>query len=159
MSPAADRAPRRPDRAPRRPPKLLLAVTLLVALWGLSPPWSGPPLGWGVAGVHTDGELLDHVAPGLVVAGVAVAGLAGRLSLAAALAGVLASLWMAGTHVALLEQAAQDRVGHDAALFHSLPGLLLVALTVAAAAWAWRQDARAETHADPRRATRREGSQ
>jgi hypothetical protein len=34
MSPAA-------DRAPRRPPKLLLAVTLLVALWGLSPPWSG----------------------------------------------------------------------------------------------------------------------
>lgn len=141
-----------------RPPKPLMAAVLIVGLWGATPPWSGPWLGWGVAGVPTDIEVVDHAVPGAILVAVAVAGLAGRLPLAAALVSVLASLWMTATHVPLLNQAAQGRVTLDSALFHSLPGLVLLPLTVAAAAWAWRADARAETQTDPRHPAGEHGS-
>lgn len=146
------------NRGSPRPPKLLMGAVLIVTLWGATPPWSGPWLGWSVAGVPTGIEIVDHAVPGVILAAVAVAGLAGRLPLVAALLGVLASLWMTGTHVPLLGQAADGRVGLDAALFHSLPGILLLALTITATAWAWREELRAERRGDARHTAGRSGT-
>ncbi|HWC27254.1 MAG TPA: hypothetical protein VG474_11775, partial [Solirubrobacteraceae bacterium] len=71
----------------------------------------------------------------LPVAGFAA--LAGRLPLLAALAGVLAALWMAATHAPLVAQALDGQVAADAAAWHSAPGFALVVLTSAAAVLAW----------------------
>lgn len=130
-----------------RPPRWLMVALLAVTVWGAIPPWVGPWVGWDVQNVPLSVELVDHALPAVILAAVAVAGLAGWLPLLVALVGVLAGLWMTATHVPLLGQAADGLVGWDAALFHSLPGILLLALTVAAAVWAWRDEGRIEQQA------------
>lgn len=129
--------------ATARPPRLLMGALLAVTVWGAVPPWIGPWLGWDVANVPLHVEIVDHAVPGVVLAVIAAAGLAGRLPLVAALVAVLAGLWMTATHVPLLGQAANGRVAWDAALFHSLPGLLILGVAITAAWWAWRADASA----------------
>lgn len=132
-----------------------MGALLAVTAWGAVPPWIGPWVGWDVANVPLRVELVDHALPAVVLAAVALAGLAGWLPLIVALAGVLAGLWMTATHVPLLAQAADGLVGWDTALFHSLPGILLLALTIAAAAWAWRDEGRIEHQATAGGATGR----
>lgn len=128
-----------------RPPRLLLAGLLVAAGWGAAPPWVGPRLGLHIPGVPTPVEVVDHAVPAVVLAPVAVVGLTGRLPLTVALVGVLAALWMTATHLPLLAHAHAGLVDVDAAVFHSVPGLVLLALTLATAVWAWRNDA----HRDP----------
>lgn len=134
-----------------------MVALLVVTLWGATPPWSGPPLGLGVENVPVDREIVTHAVPGLIVVAVAIAGLAGWLPLPVALVAVLAGLWMTATHVPLLDQAADPNVpvSWDSALFHSLPGIVILALSVVAAVWAWRAEAAAPAGGSAGRRTAR----
>lgn len=97
----------------------------VVALWGGAAPYIGPALGF-VVRTRAVVEVVDHVLPAIVVlAAAAVALTAGILSLPAALTGLLAAMWMAGTHVPLLLQVPRHEVAAGAALWHSLPGMVL----------------------------------
>lgn len=136
--------------ARRRPPKTPLAAILALAVWGAVPPWVGPLVGLDVPGVPSHIEVMTHAVPAVIAAGVAIAGLTGRLPLAAALLLVLAGLWETATHVPLVGQAVQGLVGFDAALFHSVPGFAILALAVVVAVWAWRAEAHAERAASGR---------
>ncbi|MDP8930919.1 MAG: hypothetical protein M3O70_20695, partial [Actinomycetota bacterium] len=104
-------------------------------------PYLGPIFGLVVT-TRPIVEVVDHVLPGLVVLGIALLIiLTGRLPLPAALLAVLASLWMAGTHIPLLLQARTGGVQLASALWHAAPGILLFALTVAATVLAWSEPA------------------
>lgn len=111
---------------------------LLVAAWAVLPPYVGPALA-----TEPRVEVVDHVVPGLVVlavsAGALVAGArpaqTGVGMFAAGLAVVLAGFWMTATHVPLLAQAARAEAPVGAAVYHTLPGLAVVAVGVA---WAVR---------------------
>ncbi|HEX2027510.1 MAG TPA: hypothetical protein VHF25_05870 [Nitriliruptorales bacterium] len=112
----------------------------LLGVWGTLAPYAGPPLGFVVV-TRPVVEVVDHVLPGIVLLGVATFALVtGRLPLPLSLLAVLAGLWMAGTHVPLLAQAARGGVEVAAALWHSLPGLLLLVVAVGAAVVAWVQE-------------------
>ncbi len=137
LRPSASDGPTRPLRAWRG-----LGFTLLtLALWAIAVPYSARPLGLTVA-TRPIVEVVDHVVPGLVVLMVgAAATIIGRLRLEAALLALLAALWMTGTHLPLLAQAARGEATWAAALFHSLPGIALLILAVDASLWAWREAA------------------
>ncbi len=111
-----------------------------MALWGTAAPYMDQRLGLTIV-TRPSVEVVDHVVPGLILLAVGIAAATGRrLRLEAALLAMLAALWMAATHVPLLVQAAQGLVTLEAALFHSLPGIALLALTVGVAARAWWED-------------------
>ena len=92
-------------------------------------------------------EVADHVFPGvlvLVAAGsVFLAHRRGGVSptafLVAALAILLAGIWMASTHVPLLFQAADDEAPWVGALYHSSSAAIVLAVGVAWASAAWTQ--------------------
>lgn len=115
-----------------------VAVTLLLlALWGTVAPYAGPPLGL-VVQARPVVEVVDHVVPGMVLLAVGAFALAvARLPLEAALAAVLAGLWMTATHVPLLVQVGSGAVSLASALWHSVPGILLLIVASAAAVLAW----------------------
>lgn len=90
-------------------------------------------------------EIADHVVPGMVVLGIAVASLVmmsrrrGQQRRAHALSllvcgfvVVLAGLWITATHLPLVAQASRQEVTWGAAIFHTAPG---VAVLVLGAAW------------------------
>jgi hypothetical protein len=113
-------------------------------VWSLLPAYSGPTLR-----VARRVEVADHVVPGLVVlavAGVALvlsrrrAGPAMLVMLGAGLTVLLAGFWMTATHVPLLRDAARDQAPVDAALYHSAPGLAVLALGLLWAVTYWRAD-------------------
>lgn len=131
-----------------RPPRVLAVALLAFGVWGVSPPWVGPWLGLGVAGVPADVEAVTHAVPGVIVLAVTVAALTWRLPLPAALASTLAGLWMSATHLPLIGQGVQGMVAMDAALFHTLPGVAVLALSVVGAVWAWRAEDRAAVQSD-----------
>ena len=110
------------------------AGLLLLGAWGLLVPYGGPPLGFVVA--QTTGiEVIDHVVPGTAVLAVAVLTLVRRRrTLAGSLVVMGAGGWMTATHVPLLRQAADGGASMDAALWHSLPGMVLLLLGVVATA-------------------------
>lgn len=119
---------------------LVVPIGLLAAgVWGTLAPWVGRWVGLEVP-VPTSVEIVDHVVPGVVVLAIAAAGLAGRLPLAAALAALLAGAWITLTHAPLLVEALGDAVDLAAALFHSLPGVLVVAFAAVATVRGWRQE-------------------
>lgn len=112
---------------------------LLLGAWAVAAPYLGPILGLVVA-TRPIVEVVDHVLPGLAVLGIALLTiLTGRLPLAAALLAVLASLWMAGTHIPLLLQVRSGGAQLPSALWHAAPGILLLTLTVAAAVVVWTE--------------------
>lgn len=111
---------------------------LFVGLFGLAAPYTGTPLGLVVL-VPPVVEIVDHVVPGIVIVGVAGLILAiRRIPLAAALIATLAAFWMTATHLPLLAQAAQGRVGWPTASWHTAPGLILLVLCAIAVSLAWR---------------------
>ncbi len=127
------------DRAPG--PTLRFCLAGLVAgACAITPRYAGP---------HLDTadrvEVADHVVPGALVVLVSVAVLACGLvrarrsppMLPAGLAVVLAGCWMTATHVPLLAQAARDEVGWGAGLFHTLPGVAVLALGLVWAGSFW----------------------
>ncbi len=107
--------------------------TLLGVLgaWSMAVPFAATALG-----MHLDVtrrlEIADHVVPGLAIAGAAALLVAGRRRaspntwMAPTALGIafLGGLWITATHVPLIFQAADGRVGApwDASIFHSLWG-------------------------------------
>ena len=114
---------------------MLPGAGLLVGAWAVIPPYMGPKLN-----VAQRVEIADHVVPGLLVIGLSlvalVVGSRPRASAFMYLAGlgvVLAGLWMTATHAPLVPQVARDQADVVAVLYHSSPGLAVLAL---GAAWA-----------------------
>lgn len=125
---ASPRSPRSWARAmgPRSP--LLAVEMLLFGAWGLVVPYAGRPLGLTVNTLPGI-EVVDHVIPGaavVVVAGVAL--FRRRRTLFTSLVATAAGGWMTATHVPLLRQAAKGQESMGAALWHSLPGMVLLAI-------------------------------
>ncbi len=104
---------------------------LVVGLWALLPPYTGPAIN-----TETRVEVADHVVPSVLLLGLSIASLVRsrrgpRLSpfpLVAGFGVVLAGLWMTATHVPLVNQARQDQVTVAAAAYHTVPGLVVLAL-------------------------------
>lgn len=118
-------------RADKRKGLPALATAIFAfAAWGTSAPYVGNAAGLEV-NTRAIVEVVDHVIPGAVLMLVGL-GLARWTSLSLALVGVLAALWMAGTHLPLVVQAASGGVDWTAALWHSVPGFALFVLTVGA---------------------------
>ncbi len=112
---------------------MLAGLGLVAGSWALLPPYSGPPL--NTADMV---EFVDHVVPGVVVIAISVASLllarAGRAAGARFPAGlgiVLAGFWMVATHLPLVLQATRQQAPWGATIYHSLPGLAVLALGVA----------------------------
>lgn len=117
-------------------PRTLAIAGLVIGTWALMPPYVGPAL-------VTDPrvEIADHVVPAVVILALSLAVLAaGRRAAAPGIAMLgtgltigLAGLWMFLTHVPLIAQAARDEAPILATVWHSVPGLAVIAL---GAVWA-----------------------
>ena len=112
---------------------MLAGLGLLVGGWALLPPYSGPALN-----TADNVEFVDHVAPGVLVIAIALGSLllargerASTLLFPAGLAIVLAGFWMTATHLPLVLQATRQQAPWGATIYHSLPGLAVLALGVA----------------------------
>ena len=115
---------------------MLPGAGFLVGAWAIIPPYIGPKLN-----VTQRVEIADHVVPGVLVLALSVdalvAGSKPRASTFMFLAGlgvVLAGLWMTATHVPLVPQMLRDEAEVGAVVYHSSPGLAVLAL---GAAWAF----------------------
>lgn len=108
-------------------------VGLVMSVWALLPPYSGPGLN-----TETRVEVADHVIPSLVliVASMTVLvssrrrAITGALSLGSGFLVALAGLWMVATHLPLLAQAANgtNAVTWSAAIYHFAPSLAVLVL-------------------------------
>lgn len=115
---------------------MLAGAALLVGAWALLPPFSGPALNTADAV-----EFADHVVPGAAVIAITVAALLlarrgfneNRL-FAAGLGIVLAGFWMTATHAPLVLQATRGQAPWGATVYHSLPGLAVLAVGIVWAA-------------------------
>ncbi len=111
----------------------------VLGVWSIAVPFAATALGMHLK-VTRRLEIADHVVPGLVIAGAAVLLIVARRRpvpdawMAPASLGIafLGGLWITATHVPLILQAADGRVGApwDASIFHSLwgPPIVLVSL-------------------------------
>lgn len=111
------------------PTSPVLTVEFIVfGTWGILAPYVGRPFGLIVDALPLV-EVVDHVVPGaLVLAAAAISLVTGRRSFAASVAVMVAGVWMTATHVPLLVQAANGVASMPAALFHSIPGMVLLVL-------------------------------
>lgn len=115
----------------------IAAVLLVLGAWALVAPYLGPPLGFVVETLARI-EFLTHAVPAVPVLALgAYAAATGRFPLPATLLAVLCGLWMAGTHVPLVLQAARGGVDWPSALWHSIPTLTTFLVTAAIATVAW----------------------
>lgn len=115
---------------------MLAGLGLLVGCWAVLPPYTGPALN-----TSDQVEFVDHVVPAIVIIAISVlAFLFGRRPNAtsvlfpAGLGIFLAGFWMTATHAPLVLQATRDQAPWDATIYHSLPGLAVLAL---GAVWAF----------------------
>lgn len=109
---------------------MLAGLGLLVGCWALLPPYTGPALN-----TSARVEFVDHVVPGVVVVAISALALlfarragAATVLFPAGLGIFLAGFWMTATHVPLVLQAARDQAPWGATIYHSLPGLAVLAL-------------------------------
>lgn len=120
-----------------------LSAGLFVAgLWGMLAPYAGKAMGLVVA-VRPIVEVVDHVVPGLVVLPVALyAMFRGRAPFVGSLAAALAGFWMTATHVGLIAQGLEGiLVTLPTALWHSVPGIIVLTLAAVMAVAAYKQTA------------------
>ncbi len=115
---------------------MLAGLGLVVGCWALLPPYTGPALNTAARV-----EFVDHVVPAIVIITISVlAYLFGRRPAATSVlfpAGLgisLAGFWMTATHAPLVLQATRDQAPWGATIYHSAPGLAVLAL---GAAWAF----------------------
>lgn len=115
---------------------MLAGLGLLVGCWALLPPYTGPALN-----TESRVEFVDHVVPGIVI--LAISALAflfawrrggSSILLPAGLGIFLAGFWMTATHAPLVLQATRQEAPWGATVYHSLPGLAVLAL---GAVWAF----------------------
>lgn len=132
--PAARSAPERRAALP----VALTAAIIPLGVWLAVTPYVAPALGF-VLELDPIVEVIDHVVPGvvLVVAAASVLLLRRRPSAPYAFAvatglSVLGGLWATATHLPLLLQARQGLAPWGAAIFHSTPGLVILAVGLAA---------------------------
>lgn len=120
----------------------LLTAGVVAGVLGMVPFFLTPELD-----TARSAEIADHVVPGILVlcaaGGVLVAHRRGGVSpmafLAAALAMLLAGIWMASTHVPLLFQAARDEAPWAGSLYHSASAAIVLVVGVAWCSAAWTQ--------------------
>ncbi len=113
--------------------RALSIAGLAIGAWAVLPPYVGPALA-----TEARVEVADHVIPAVVILALSLAALAagrraespGTAMFAAGLTVALAGLWMFLTHVPLLAQAFRGQAPMSAAVWHSLPGLAVIALGV-----------------------------
>ncbi len=115
---------------------MLVGLGLLVGCWAFLPPYTGPALN-----TSDRVEFVDHVVPAIVIITISVLALlfgrrpAGTSVLFPAGLGIfLAGFWMTATHAPLVLQATRDQAPWGATIYHSAPGLAVLAL---GAAWAF----------------------
>lgn len=135
--PAAKAANAATPAAPSAKLERRLIALIAVAVWGILPPYIGPPLGLELD-VPTSTEVVDHVVAGaLAIAGAALAltfarrGETDSLRLLAAL-GVcmLAALFQFVTHVPLVLDAGGPLQPVDTVILHSTPSPVLLAMSL-----------------------------
>ncbi len=115
-------------------------ILLVLGAWGLTAPYAGEALGFEV-NVRPIVEVVDHVVPGVAVLAAAAFALAtGRLPLIPAMLSALAGFWMTSTHLPLLLQVRDQMVGLGAALWHSVPGILILLVSAVAVIVAWPEE-------------------
>jgi hypothetical protein len=125
-------SPGESDERTRLPAGLLLPI----ALFATVAPYLGPEVP-----VRRIVEFVDHVVPGVVVLGVSLFWIyRRRFEFFTAGLAVLAGLWMFVTHVPLVVDAAQGRVGWGGALWMFVPSALVLALTAWSAMLAWFEE-------------------
>lgn len=108
--------------------------------WGLVAPYAGTAMGLVIPGLQAKVEVVDHVVPGLVIVPVALYTMfAGKVSLIGSLAALLAGFWMTATHVLLIRDAGRGLVSWATALWHTLPGVAVLAVAGVMAARAYRE--------------------
>ncbi len=126
---------------------------LAVGVWAAVAPYAllGPDLN-----AAAKNEFVDHVAPGaliLILSAVAVVRArsapapGGGSFLLAGFGILLAGLWMTATHLPLVKDARNDLVATDVAAWHTLPGLVVMALGAVWAASSWSDAAEEPTPA------------
>lgn len=104
---------------------------VLVGAWALLPPYTGPELN-----TLDRVEFADHVVPGVAVILISLAAMAlarrgtGSTRFAAGLGVVLAGFWMTATHAPLVIQAVREQAPWGATIYHTLPGLAVLALGI-----------------------------
>jgi len=130
-----------PDRlaCARRRLEIIRVAAVLSALgvWTIVVPYLGRTLGLEV-NVARRVELVDHVVPGAVVAGVgaylavraAHRAASGWPMIAGGSACFLAGFWVLATHVPLVADAAAGRAAWGAALWHASTAVPIVALSL-----------------------------
>lgn len=125
-------------------PVVPMAILIPLALWLAVTPFVGTALGF-VLTVPVRLEIIDHVVPGVVAAGAAAVALAWRHRPAAPTVflvsgglSALAGLWALSTHVPLLAQASQGMVPWTTALFHTVPGPVVMVAALLALVPAYR---------------------
>jgi len=134
----ARQARRRPPPAPVPHPVVLTAILVPAAVWLAVTPYVTPWFGYTLD-VPPMLEVVDHVLPAVVTVAAAATALLVRqrpsaryaFAVAASVA-LLAGLWSTATHVPLLAQARQGLVAWETALFHSTPGVVVMAVALAA---------------------------
>lgn len=111
-----------------KPAAALPLAGIAIAVWAVLPPYVGPALA-----TDPTVEIVDHVVPAVVVLAVALATLAagaraaGTPLFAGGLVIALAGFWMIATHVPLIAQANRGEAPWGATLWHSIPGLVVLA--------------------------------
>lgn len=112
---------------------MVLPVELLLfGALGMVVPYLGRPLGL-VLDVRPVAEVVDHVIPGGAVVVAAILSIVtGRRWFVVSMVVVAAGLWMTATHLPLLVQAANGDADLAAAVFHTVPGIVILALGVIA---------------------------
>ncbi len=99
-----------------------------IAVWAVLPPYVGPALA-----TDPTVEIVDHVVPAVVVLAVALGTLAagtraaGTPLFVGGLVIALAGFWMMATHIPLVAQANRGEAPWGATLWHSVPGLVVLA--------------------------------
>lgn len=114
-----------------RSPVIAIELLLFGAL-GMAAPYVARPLGL-VLDVRPIVEIVDHLLPGgaVVVAAILSVVTARRWFLVSMVV-VAAGLWMTASHLPLLVQAGNGEADLAAAVFHTVPGMVILVLGVIA---------------------------
>ena len=122
--------------------RILPFVGLGIALWASLPQWSGPKLN-----VEASKEVADHIVPAIVVVFASLVGIwasrrpqgPGAFRFMAAMAVLLAGLWMMATHLPLVFEAMRDESPWPATIYHTSSALAVFGLGLLWATVTWSE--------------------
>ena len=122
--------------------RVLAYVGLGIAFWASMPQWSGPKLN-----VEASKEVADHIVPAIVVVFASLVGIwasrrpqgPGAFRFMAAMAVLLAGLWMMATHIPLLLEATRDEAPWPATIYHNSSAFAVFGLGLLWATVTWSE--------------------